>query len=359
MKVFVTAGGQGTKIWPYSREQKPKQFQPIVGESSSYQETINTLLKKFDPEDIYISTKQRFVGYVAEQSPEIPLRNYVVEPDIAKDRGPGEGLVFLRLSIEHPDEPFFLVQADVLREPEEGFLQMIDEAEELVKKHKKLVTGGIKITQPTMGIDYLELDGQIEGSRAAFRIKSFLPRKDSVAETAELIKDSHVVTHSNHTCWYPELMLEAYKKYRPDWYDALMKIKDAMGKPHEFTTIESIYSQMEAGPTEEVTNNVMDAGEAIVVQLPYDWRDLGTWRSVHEFFAAAGETYTDGKVVSVDTEGSFIKTSQHDRLIAVAGVKDLVIIDTDDALLVIGRDELGKIKDIQRILTEQEDTRYL
>src|SRR6266568_1224451 len=134
MKIIVTAGGQGTKLWPYSRQNKPKQFQPIVGDTSSYAETINTLLKEFSSEDIYISTKRKFIKYVSEQSPQIPLRNYIVEPDIAKDRGPGEGLAFLRLSIDHPDEPFFLVQADCIRDPEEKFLEMIRGAEKLVVK---------------------------------------------------------------------------------------------------------------------------------------------------------------------------------------------------------------------------------
>ncbi len=124
MKIIVTAGGQGTKMWPYSRQDKPKQFQPIIGGVSSYEQTINSLLKKFTPEDIYISTKRRFIKYVSEQSPQIPLKNYIVEPDIAKDRGPGEGLAFVRLSLNHPDEPFFIVQADCLREPEDKFLQM-------------------------------------------------------------------------------------------------------------------------------------------------------------------------------------------------------------------------------------------
>ena len=103
MKIIVTAGGQGTKMWPYSRQGKPKQFQPIIGDISSYEHTTQTLLKEFAPEDIYISTKRKFIKYVSEQSPQIPLKNYIVEPDIAKDRGPAEGLAFVRLSINHPN----------------------------------------------------------------------------------------------------------------------------------------------------------------------------------------------------------------------------------------------------------------
>lgn len=359
MKIIVTAGGQGTKMWPYSRQDKPKQFQPIIGDISSYEQTIHTLLKAFTPEDIYISTKRKFIKYVSEQSPQIPLKNYIVEPDIAKDRGPGEGLAFLRLSVNHPGEPFFIVQADCLREPEEGFLSMIRHAETLVTEHKQLVTGGIKATQPNMGVDYLKLGDQVAGEGEAFVIEKFLFRRSNLKETRKLVQNFHVVAHCNHTCWYPELMLEAYKKYRPDWHAALMKMREVMDKPGENEAIEKIYAEMEKGPTEEVTNHVMDSGEAMVILLPYSWTDVGTWGSVYDFFEDGHENYKDGNVIAVDTAGSLIKTSHKSKLIAVAGVKDLVIVDTKDALLVVPKEKIDKIKDIQKLLEDRAESEYL
>ena len=359
MKILVTAGGQGTKMWPYSRQDKPKQFQPIIGDVSSYEQTIKTLLKEFTAEDIYISTKRKFIKYISEQSPQIPLKNYIVEPDISKDRGPGEGLAFVRLSINHPDEPFFLVQADCLRDPEEGFLKMIREAEKLVTKHKKLVTGGIKATEAAMGVDYLKLDGQISDATEAYNIDEFLFRRDTLRETRKLVQNFHVVTHCNHMCWYPEQILEAYKQHRPDWYEALMKIKDAMDKPGEQEAIEKIYATMEKGATEEVTTHVMNNGDAMVILLPYKWTDVGTWGSVYDFFEDGTANYEDGNVISVDTTGSLIKTDNKSKLIAVAGVEDLVIVDTADALLIVPKDQIDKIKKVQTILEERNETEYL
>lgn len=355
----MTAGGQGTKMWPYSRQDKPKQFQPIIGDKSSYEQTIETLLKEFKPEDIYISTKRKFIKYVSEQSPQIPLKNYIVEPDVAKDRGPGEGLAFVRLSINHPDEPFFIVQADCIREPADKFLQMIREAEDLVTKHKKLVTGGIKATEANMGVDYLKLDGQIGDAREAYNIDEFLFRRKTLKETRELVENFHVVAHCNHMCWYPDLALEAYKQYRPDWYKALMKIKDAMDKPGENEAIEEIYATMEKGPTEDVTTHVMNSGEAMVILLPYKWTDVGTWGSVYEFFEDGVQNYEDGNVIAVSTKGSLIKTNNKNKLVAVAGVNDMIIVDTEDALLVIPKEEIDKIKDIQKILEDRTETEYL
>lgn len=357
MKILITAGGQGTKMWPYSRQDKPKQFQTIVGDESSYQHNINILLKEYSPEDIFISTKQKFIKYVSEQSPQIPLRNYIVEPDIARDRGPGEGLAFLKLSMMYPDEPFFLVQADCYRDPAEGFLDMIREAEKLVTEHKQMITGGIKATEPSIGVDYLKLGKNVGGD--AYVIDEFVYRKDTMSETRELIQSFHVVTHCNHMCWYPEMILEAYKQYRPDWYDKLMEIREVIDKPGEHEAIERIYAEMEKGPTEEVTNHIMNSGEAVVMLLPYKWTDFGTWGSVYDFFAGADENYEDGNVVTVDTSSTLIKSSSKTKLIAVAGVKDLVIVDTDDALLIVPKDQIDKIKNIQTTLAERGSTEYL
>lgn len=360
MKILVTAGGQGTKLWPYSRQDKPKQFQPIIGSTSSYEQNIAMLLKQYDPEDIFISTKRKFIKYVSEQSPQIPLRNYIVEPDIAKDRGPGEGLAFLKLSLLHPDEPFFLVQADCIRDSEEKFLRMIRDAEALVTKHRCFITGGIKATEPNMGADYLKLGEKVySDGEDAYSIKEFMFRRSSLKETRELIENYHVVAHCNHSCWYPGLMLEAYQKYRPDWYEALMQIKEVLDKPGENEAIERIYATMEAGPTEDVTRHVMTESDSMAILLPYKWTDVGTWGSVYDFFEDGLENYEDGNVIAVETRGSLIKTSSKDKIIAVASVEGLVIVDTDDALLVVAKDKIEKIKDLQTILKEREETEYL
>ena len=359
MKIIVTAGGQGTKMWPYSRQGKPKQFQPIIGDVSSYEHTINTLLREFTPEDIYISTKRKFIKYVSEQSPQIPLKNYIVEPDVAKDRGPAEGLAFVRLSLNHPDEPFFIVQADCIRDPEAGFLKMIRQAEKLVTTHKQLVTGGIKATEPNMGVDYLKLGNQVEGDQEAYLINEFLFRRSNLKETRKLVANFHVVAHCNHMCWYPELMLEAYKQYRPDWYKALMDIKHVMDKPGEQAAIDKIYAEMEKGPTEDVSAQVMNSGQAMVILLPYKWTDVGTWGSVYDFFEDGKDNYQDGNVIAIDTHGSLIKTSNKNKLVAVAGMRDMIVVDTEDALLVIPKDQIDKIKDVQKLLEERSETEYL
>ncbi|MDQ3064777.1 MAG: sugar phosphate nucleotidyltransferase, partial [bacterium] len=213
MKILITCGGQGTKLWPYSRQNQPKQFQPIIGEKSSYQLCVETLLSAYTAEDIYISTKHKFIKYISEQSPQIPLRNYIVEPDIALDRGPGEGLAFLRLSMLFPDEPVFYVQGDMIREPAEKFIEMIKAAEKIVLETGRYITGGVKATEPNMGADYLEVGESIPNDTVeAYRLTKFHYRKKTVRETKELVENFRVVAHWNHLCWYPSKIIDAYQE---------------------------------------------------------------------------------------------------------------------------------------------------
>jgi len=355
MKILVVCGGQGTKLWPYSRQDKPKQFQPIIGDKSSYQFCVETLLTAFAAEDIFVSTKHKFIRYISEQSPQIPLRNYIIEPDIALDRGPGEGLAFLRLSMLFPDEPVFYVQGDMVREPAERFIDMIKAAEKIVTETGRYVTGGLKATEPNMGADYLELGDRIASDGVeAYELTKFHYRKNTVRETRELVDNFRVAAHWNHLCWYPAKVIEAYKQYRPDWHDALMRIKDAMDKPGEQEAIRAIYETMAKGPTEDVTRNIMDSGDAVVLLLPFKNTDVGTWESVRQFDEDDDGNHFDANVMAIGTSRTLIKMKDKNKLVAVAGLKDVVVVDSDDVLLILPSDDIDKIKEIQSRLAEQQ-----
>jgi mannose-1-phosphate guanylyltransferase len=222
------------------------------------------------------------------------------------------------------------------------------------------ITGGVKATEPNMGADYLELGDSVDGDGVeAYVIDKFHYRKDTVKETRELIENFRVVSHWNHLCWYPEKIIEAYKTYRPDWYEALMKIKAVIDQPGEQEAIREIYEGMEKGPTEDVTRHLMDSGTAVALLLPFRNTDVGTWEAVREFSADENENHLDGNVMVVDTYGTLVKSQNSKKIIAVAGVRDLVVVDTDDALIVISKEKIDKIKDIQKMLQESNKTEYL
>jgi len=348
MKFIVFAGGQGTKLWPMSREDKPKQFQPVVGDKTLFRQNIETLLRKYNPQDIFVSTKRKYVKYVVEDAPEIILENIIIEPDVAKNTGPATGFAIVKVAAKHPDEPFMIVQADCLRKPDEKFLKMIEIAEDLVKREKKLITGGQKALYPDMGIDYLMLGDPVKNKKGVdiFKIEKFIPRLKTYEETEELISSFKIATHSNHYCWYPELMLDVFKKYNPQWYQALMKIKKVLGSEDEAVEIEKIYNAMEAGPVENVTKHIFN--ESYIIINPFKWMDMGTWGVIHEYLATPGQVYTDGNILAIDTRDSFIKGNK-EKIIAVIGVDNLLIVDTDDALLICPK---SRGQDVKMIVDE-------
>lgn len=355
MKILIVAGGQGTKLWPYSRKDKPKQFQPIYKGKSSFQYGVETFLKRYSADDIFISTKHKFIKYVSEQAPQIPLKNYIIEPNSPKDRGPGEGYAFLILSMKHPDEPFFYYQSDMIREPEEAFLDMVEDAERLAVKHKKFISGGIRASSPNMGADYLRLGEQIpaDSNQEVYAIDQFHFRKGTIQATKELMENFHVVAYWNHTCWYPDLMLDAYKKYRPDWYEALMRIRDVIGKPGEDEAIKAIYETMENGSTEEVTHHIMDGGEAMAILLPFKVTDFGTWETMYEHFSDGTNSYYDGNGVFFDSRGTFVKTTNLKKVVAISSADDLIVVDTEDVLMILPRSRLDTLKELQGMIEQQ------
>jgi len=345
MKFIIVAGGQGTKLWPLSREDKPKQFQPVVGEKSLFRQNVDALLKEFGPQDIFVSTKRKYVKFVVEDAPEIALENIIIEPNVAKNTGPATGFAVLKVSVKYPDEPFMIVQADCLRKPDAKFVNMIQVAEKLVQKKKKLITGGQKALYPDMGIDYLMLGDPVQSKSNIdiFKIQKFVPRLDSYEETEELISGFRIATHSNHYCWYPDLMLAAIKKYKPKWHKYLMEIKKVLGSKNEAGEVDKIYGAMEAGPFEDVTKNIFS--ESYIILNPFRWMDMGTWSVIHEYLAPNEQVYKDGDVLAIDSRNAFIK-GKKDKLIATIGIDNLLIIDTDDALLVCPKSRAQEVKKV-------------
>lgn len=352
MKFIVTAGGQGTKLWPLSRNSIPKQFQPITGSSSTFTQNIEVLLSKYLASDIFVSTKRKYVKHVLEQAPQISFNNLIIEPDYEKSRGPGEGYAFLKLSLIAPDEILMLIQSDVIRLPQENFLEYVEEIEQIVKTEKKFVTGGKKAIKPEMGADYLKLGNLIKTASTIdfYECESFVPRLNDYKATEELINDFHVVLHVNHFACYPHMILDAYKKYRPDWYEALMKIKAVIGDENEETRINEIYSTMEAGSTEEVTVHLLNKENFIIALTNFVWTDFGTWSSVQDFVHNSG--IKRKKTIILDSDDAFGK-ARGGKLVVIYGVDDVIVVDTDDALLVIHKEKTAKVGEILKELKKK------
>jgi len=352
MKPVIIFGGVGTKLWPESRTKKPKHFLPLIGGKSLLEITYESLRKKFVAKDIYLSTNESQAEMTKKQLPEIPEENYILETE-HKNHGPATGLVaaFL-LKKGLGDEPFMLVQPDDLREPEEKFFEMMDACDDLARRDTKYITGGIKPEYAIMGIDYLIKGDKIESKNGVdvYNVGKFVWR--GTKETAEeIIKNGDGLTHSNHTCMTPNNFLEMYKKYKMDWYEPLMNYVNG-------ADLRTEYAKMPKGPIEDVTQLVYAAGEAVVVELPFRWFDVGTWESVDIYLREKNLYQTNKNEIDLDSSNNFVKMPEG-KTVAIIGLENLVVVDTGDALLITTKDKTGRVGEVVDKLKAEGKTELL
>lgn len=333
----IICGGFGTKLWPVSREHKPKHFLPLIGEKSLFQLNYEALRTKFRPEEIYVSTNIDQAAMAKAQVSEIPDGNYILEPEM-RNQGPATGLIASFLYRKgFREEPFMIVQADDLRTPVEGFIKMMMDCGEIAKRENKYITGGFKPEYSVMGVDYL-----IKGERVSkedevgiYKVAKFIWR-GTKEQTEELVKQGNALVHTNHTCMTPKNFMEMLKKYKMDWYEPLMNIINGADVAGE-------YIKLTPGPLEDVTQKVHEAGESLVVELPFKWFDFGTFESIDKYLKENNLYKVSENVVDLTGKNNFVRLDDPNKVVALVGVDDLVVVDTGDALLICSKNQSGQV----------------
>ena len=343
----IICGGFGTKLWPLSREHKPKHFLPLVGEKSLFQLNYDALRTHFKPEEIYVSTNEDQVELAKIQVKEIPTDNYILEPEM-RNQGPATGLIAAFLYKKGlKDEPFMLVQVDDIREPVENFIKMIIDCDAIARQESKYITGGLSTDYPVMGVDYLIKGEKIsdEGSVGIYKVDKFVWRSTK-EQTEELIKQQGALIHTNHTCMTPQHMLNMLQKYKLEWYEPLMNYING-------EDLKTEYAKMPPGPIEDVTQQVHAAGESLVVELPFKWYDIGTFDALHEYLKLKGIYKVAENVVDLNGEDNFIRLDDANKVVALVGVDNLIVIDTGDALLICDKKSTGDVKEALEAVKER------
>lgn len=344
----IICGGFGTKLWPISREHKPKHFIPLISDKSLFQLNYEALSTHFTPEQIFVSTNEYQVKLAKEQIPQIPDDNFILEPEM-RNQGPATGLIAAFLYKKgFADEPFMLVQVDDLREPVEEFIKMMLDCDKIARSENKYITGGMKTDTPVMGVDYLIKGEKVseQNSVGIFKVGKFIWRSTQ-SETEALIKQEGALVHTNHTCMTPKNMLEMLEKYKPEWHGPLMSYINGADLSQE-------YLKMPVGPLEDVTQQVHADGGSLVVELPFTWTDFGTFYSLDKYLKAKSLYTTGDNVVDLDGKENFIRLDDPNKVIALVGVDNLVIVDTGDALLVCDKAHTGRVNDALKEVKKRE-----
>ncbi|MFA5894418.1 MAG: sugar phosphate nucleotidyltransferase [Candidatus Shapirobacteria bacterium] len=356
MKFVIMAGGTGSKLWPISRAKDPKQFIKIVGEKTLFQLTVESLLKRYTVQDIFVSTTEDLVHFVEDQTPNIPKENYIIEP-MARDTGPASCFAMAKVAAKYPDEVvYFYVQAVCTREPAEKFLDMIEEMEKLVNKEGKLVTGTILPKYIETGSDLMKLGDKQELGKGmnAYQIKEFInvvKERMTMEQVGEIARNNTVGTHTNHLTWKPKLFFEAVKKYRPDWLAVVEELKAVFGKENEKELVAEIYAKFEKGRVELMTTELIKDGLMMAVELPFDWAHITTWDDVYRYRRSRGLPEIEGKVMELESNENLV-LSNGKKLIVLAGMNEMVVVETDDAIYISPRSKSNKVKDVTDKLAE-------
>lgn len=308
-------------MWPQSRQKSPKQFLPLINGKSLFQLNYEALRKKYAANAIYLQTNAQQAEMAKLQEPEISSENILIEPEM-RNQGPATGFAAAQLIKRGKgDEPFVLVQADVMRTPDEKFLEMLEVMDGAARETDKYLTGGIVPDRIVRGVDYLvkgELVKEVNGVKV-FAVADYIDRSEE-EKIQQFLGSDKLLLHANHTAMTPNNLMKMYQTYRRDWYEPLKNIVEGGNVAAE-------YGQMPKGGIEELTKNVYKNNGAMVVELPFNWIDFGTWESLANY-------------LGYDANNNFIKSNKYT---AVIGLNNLVVVETDDALLICPKEMTGEV----------------
>lgn len=355
MKYVILAGGGGTRLWPLSRADRPKQFLPIMGGRTLFELTLDRI-SGVPKSDVFYSVTDATAPFVRALVPNVAPEQLIIEPE-KRDTGPAMGFAAAVLELTAPDEPVVFLPSDHFIRDAESFLRSLAVAEELIRETGCLLDIGVVPTGPNVNLGYTHI-GQRKYERNGVTVYAFLGHTEKPPqEKAEaFVASGEYLWHANYYMWTPRRFLEAYQAYAPATYATLRTIQklwpdqDREGIRREYATLEKI--SIDYAITEKI-----DPSRVLILRAPFDWSDVGCWSVLKKL----QEENPDDNVVagadhvSLDTKNCLVH-GKASRLIATVGVEDLLIVDTDDALLVCRIDRDQDVKKIVEELIQKKKT---
>ncbi len=356
MKIIIFAGGVGSRLWPLSRKNTPKQFEKILGEQSTLQLAATRLQPDFSWEDLYVATGKKYKQTVQEQLPLVPQNHIVGEPAM-RDVGPSVGMMAALLAKENPTEPIVILWSDHLVKKEEHFRKILQTAGEIIENDSNKI---IFVTQtPRFASDNL---GWIHHGKqvlkkndiSLFSFESFQYRPDR--ETAEeYFKEGNHTWNLGYFVTTPQFLLQQYKKFAPDLYKGIQDIAEKWGTEEFENTLGVIYPTLEKINFDNVVLEKLDKNDAYVISENIEWSDIGAWEALKEALAKTKEeNVTKGEVIVQDVKDSLVFNFTKQLVVGI-GLDDMIVVNTDDVLLVCPKKSVSKIK---KFVEKLEETKH-
>lgn len=351
---LIMAGGRGERFWPKSRKRMPKQFLSLTDDGKTMiQLTVERILPLVDLEDVYIATNRDYLPLVQEQLPELPAANILCEP-VGRNTAPCIGLGAMHISRKYDDAVMFVLPSDHLIKYNTIFLNTLTDAAEIAEQGENLVTLGITPDYPETGYGYIKFNPE-ETLARAFAVDRFVEKPD--LETAKTyLATEQYLWNSGMFIWKVSTILKNLEQYLPETYAGLLKIKNAIGTEEERSVLER---EFEAFRSESIDYGIMEKAQHIYTLAgSFGWDDVGSWLAVERIRQSNefGNVIT-GNAITVDTKNTVIEGGK--KLIATVGVENLIVVDTEDALLICEKDSAGNIKKVLENLKICGRTEYL
>jgi mannose-1-phosphate guanylyltransferase len=353
MYAVIPAGGAGSRLWPRSRRSAPKHVLPLSGSGRPLvRETYDRVRPLADA--VYILTEARQQPLIQDLLPEVEQSCMIVEP-AAKGTTNALGLAAMTLLERDPDAVMLSQASDHVIRGEAEYRRAVQRAAKVAEASRQLVAVGLRPTYPATGFGYIEVGEEERFARAhAYRVERFVEKP--ALETAQRYVDGgRHFWNLGMFCFRCDVFVEELREHGPEHYEGLKKVLAARRKGDE----EKAAKLYEKLPNEAVDYTVMERTKRLLmVPASFQWADVGSWSELADLLRADSEgNVVEGVPVLIDVHSSFI--SVPDKLVAVIGLDDLIVVDTDDALLVCHKSRAQDVKKVVEHLREKGLTGYL
>ena len=344
---LIMAGGKGTRFWPLSTEEKPKQFLNLMGEETMIQMTVNRIKPIIPIERIFVSTGEMYVNLVKEQLPELPEKNIIVEPE-GRNTAPCIALSAFVINKYYNDATMVVLPSDHLIKDEEEFRKVVNSAYEFVKNnYESIITLGMEPTRPETGYGYIRYSDEAVkvNNHNVVKVDAFVEKPNK--EKAEMyLAEGNYLWNGGMFLWNVNNILDQIKKYSPDTYNALEIIEDvAEDKLQE--TINENYKNTEAI---SIDYAVLEKSSDIhVIPSNFGWDDVGSWEALERYRDKdeAGNVLV-GDTKTVEGENNLVISSSHS--VVVEGLSDIYVIENDGKILIGRKSNVANVKELKEII---------
>jgi mannose-1-phosphate guanylyltransferase len=358
MYAVIMAGGKGTRFWPKSREKMPKHLLDIVCARTIIQETVERIAPLIPEENILIVTGQSHADELMRQVPHVPQENIIIEP-LGRNTAPCIGLAALHIKRKSPHDVMVVLPADHLITDVLRFRHLLSTACDMANSGAYLITIGIRPTSPETGYGYIEkgdLKAAINGENI-YAVKS-VREKPALKQAKAFLKKGGFCWNSGMFVWNVDTILGAIEKWLPQIHDGLLHIEGAIGTEGEREVVRRVYQTI---PSISIDYGVMEkADNILLIEGDFGWSDIGSWDALWE----VSDKDENGNAancrdlfVGVDARNSLIHSPR--KLVALLGVEDLIVVDTEDSLLICKRGSSQDVKKVVKILEDKKKKEYL